>query len=165
MSLMTGHSSYTRDAALHPVSPSNETPMSIAARLAELGTGAWIALTIIGFILWWPVGLALFAFTVGSGRMAYRNVTRWQEIMEHIQDAVDRMGQTAGISWRGPPSSGNRAFDEYRAETVRRLEEEHLEFKKFLRRLRQSKDKAEFDMFMAERRNRDGRGDIARLQV
>ena len=162
MSLMTGHSSYTRDAALHSIS--NETPMSIAAKLAELGIGAWIALTIIGFILWWPVGLALLALTVGSGRMAYRNVTRWQEIMELIQDAVDRMGKSGGISWRGPPSSGNRAFDEYRAETLRRLEEEHREFKTFLQRLRQSKDKAEFDMFMAERRNRNGRGDIAQLQ-
>ena len=51
-------------------------------------------------------------------------------------------------------SSGNRAFDEYRAETLRRLEEEQREFKEFLDRLRHAKDKAEFDQFMAERRNR-----------
>jgi hypothetical protein len=62
--------------------------MPIVAKLAELGTGAWIALTIIGFIIWWPVGLALLAFTVGSGRMAYRSVARWQEKMELIQDTV-----------------------------------------------------------------------------
>jgi hypothetical protein len=164
MSLMTGHSSYTPDAALRPISPTNETPMSIAAKLAELGTGAWIALTIIGFILWWPVGLALLALAAGSGRKGYRNVTRWQEIMESIQDTVDRMGKSGSVFWRGPPSSGNRAFDEYRAETLRRLEEEHRDFKTFLQRLRQSKDKAEFDMFMAERRNRNCRRDIAQLQ-
>ena len=51
-------------------------------------------------------------------------------------------------------TSGNRAFDEYRAETLRRLEEEEREFKEFLDRLRQAKDKAEFDQFMAEMRRR-----------
>ena len=51
-------------------------------------------------------------------------------------------------------SSGNRAFDEYRAETLRRLEEEQKEFGSFLDRLRFAKDKAEFDQFMAELRQR-----------
>ena len=51
-------------------------------------------------------------------------------------------------------SSGNRAFDEYRDETLRRLEEEQREFKEFLDRLRHAKDKAEFDQFMAEMRSR-----------
>jgi hypothetical protein len=49
-------------------------------------------------------------------------------------------------------STGNRAFDEYREETLRRLEEEANEFHAFLKRLRHAKDKAEFDQFMAERR-------------
>jgi hypothetical protein len=57
---------------------------------------------------------------------------------------------------RQPPSSGNRAFDEYRSETLRRLEEEQREFRDFLDRLRFAKDKTEFDQFMAERRNRQG---------
>ena len=52
------------------------------------------------------------------------------------------------------PSSGNRAFDEYREETLKRLEEEQTEFKSFLDRLRHAKDKSEFDQFMAERRQR-----------
>jgi hypothetical protein len=51
-------------------------------------------------------------------------------------------------------SSGNQAFDEYKAETLRRLEEEQGEFAHFLDRLRFAKDKAEFDQFMAERRQR-----------
>ena len=53
---------------------------------------------------------------------------------------------------RSAPSSGNRAFDEYKAETLRRMEEEQKEFGAFLDRLRFAKDKAEFDQFMAERR-------------
>ena len=49
-------------------------------------------------------------------------------------------------------STGNRAFDDYREETLRRLEEEASEFQTFLQRLRHAKDKAEFDQFMADRR-------------
>ena len=52
--------------------------------------------------------------------------------------------------WSEPPTSGNRAFDEYRAETLRRLEQEQGEFQDFLARLRSAKDKTEFDQFMAE---------------
>jgi len=59
-------------------------------------------------------------------------------------------------SWGFPRSSGDRAFDEYRAETLRRLEEEQREFREFLDRLRVAKDKTEFDQFMAERRTRSG---------
>ena len=46
------------------------------------------------------------------------------------------------------------AFDEYKVETLKRLEEEQNEFQSFLERLRHAKDKAEFDQFMTERRNR-----------
>jgi hypothetical protein len=66
----------------------------------------------------------------------------------------DRFGSTGFSPWGSPRSSGNHAFDEYRAETLRRLEEEQREFRDFLDRLRFAKDKQEFDQFMAERRNR-----------
>jgi hypothetical protein len=39
---------------------------------------------------------------------------------------------------------------------LQRLEEEQREFREFLARLRMAKDKAEFDQFMAERRNQGG---------
>ena len=54
---------------------------------------------------------------------------------------------------RRKATSGNHAFDEYREETMRRLEDEQIEFEAFLERLRHAKDKAEFDQFMNERRN------------
>ena len=66
-----------------------------------------------------------------------------------------RMDRVRGRGdWFGPTSSGNRAFDDYRAETLKRLEDEQREFKDFLERLRFAKDRAEFDQFMAERRER-----------
>ncbi len=60
----------------------------------------------------------------------------------------------AGPSGNGASApSGNHAFDEYKAETLRRLEDEQKEFSAFLERLRFAKDKAEFDQFMTDRRN------------
>lgn len=50
-----------------------------------------------------------------------------------------------------PRSSGNTAFDAYRQETLRRLEEEQTAFEAFLQRLRDAKDKAEFDAFIDDR--------------
>jgi Protein of unknown function (DUF2852) len=112
----------------------------------------WIILMILGFIFWWPVGLAILAYTLWGRRMACwggRGYDHWQAKMERMRDKMERFGHGG---WG--PSSGNRAFDEYRAETLRRLEEEQREFREFLQRLRMAKDKAEFDQFMAERRNR-----------
>jgi Protein of unknown function (DUF2852) len=124
--------------------------MPIAARIDEFGKPAWIVLMILGFWAWWPLGLAILAFTIGSGRMGcwnHHGMNRWQDKMDRMSSKVNWWGTT-------PASSGNRAFDEYRADTLRRLEEEQREFKEFLQRLRFAKDRAEFDQFMAERRDR-----------
>ncbi len=81
-----------------------------------------------------------------------RKMARMQERMERIRERMDRVRSSG--DWFGPPSSGNRAFDEYRSETLKRLEDEQREFKEFLARLRFAKDRAEFDQFMGERRQR-----------
>lgn len=54
-----------------------------------------------------------------------------------------------GVSAMRP--SGNSAFDAYKADTLRRLEDEQHQFEAFLERLREAKDKAEFDQFMKDR--------------
>jgi hypothetical protein len=134
--------------------------MPITAKIDEFGKPAWIALTVLGFMVWWPVGLATLAFALGSGRMGCGSHNeRWQGKMERMQSKMDRMRHRAGGNgfW-GPPSSGNRAFDEYRSDTIQRLEEEQREFQEFLHRLRFAKDKAEFDQFMADRRNQPPQG-------
>ena len=126
--------------------------MHIAATIDEIGRPAWIALMVLGFIVYWPVGLAMLAFLIWSGRMGCRHHGAGPGSGRWWQDA-----EGAARRWYGggyPRSSGNWAFDEYRAETLRRLEQEQREFREFLERLRHAKDKAEFDQFMAERRNR-----------
>ena len=131
--------------------------MPITARLAEFGKLAWIALIGMGFLVFWPLGLAILVYTIWSGRMGcgyHGGSDRWQHKMQRMQSKMDWMrSRMSGAPW-SPPSSGNRAFDEYRTETLKRLEEEQREFRDFLERLRFAKDKTEFDQFMAERRNR-----------
>ena len=131
---------------------------ALAAQLDDIGKPAWIALTVVSFILFWPLSLVLLGFLIGSGRMGCwaHNGNRWQRRMERMQRRMERMQAGAG-RWSGGgsrASSGNWAFDEYRAETLRRLEEEQREFMEFLNRLRHAKDKTEFDQFMAERSRR-----------
>jgi hypothetical protein len=117
---------------------------------------AWIVAMILGFIFWWPLGLVILGITIGSRKMGCwsgRGYDRWHDRM---QDKMDRMRSKVESFGQGGwgSSSGNRAFDDYRADTLRRLEEEQREFRDFLQRLRMAKDKSEFDQFMAERRNR-----------
>jgi len=105
------------------------------AWLDAKGRCAWIAAMVLGFILFWPIGLALLAYMIWSKRM-FTNLR------------AGRRPHTARNAFR---ASGNTAFDTYKADTMRRLEEEQDAFEAFLQRLRDAKDKAEFDRFMDER--------------
>ena len=115
------------------------------AWLDDKGKGAWIAAMVLGFIFFWPVGLALLMYMIWSKRMfsgkscARRNTS----------------------SFMASRSTGNAAFDAYKADTLRRLEDEQSNFEDFLTRLREAKDKAEFDQFMDERAKRSD-GDTAK---
>jgi hypothetical protein len=118
--------------------------MHLVATLDEYGKPAWITAMIVGFILWWPIGLGVLAYLIWSGRMGCGNRTAWKE---YFTSEARRFGGGMGPL----RSTGNYAFDDYREATLKRLEEEATEFQSFLKRLRQAKDKAEFDQFMAER--------------
>lgn len=109
--------------------------------LDDRGKGAWIAAMVIGFVFFWPIGLALLAYMIWSKRMFSGNCSPAR------RSRVSRMASRM-------PTTGNRAFDAYRADTLRRLEEEQQSFEAFLERLREAKDKQEFDAFMDERAKR-----------
>ncbi len=106
------------------------------AWLDNKGKGAWIAAMVLGFVFFWPIGLALLFYMIWSKRMFSKSCSRnsWKS---------HRMTVSS--------TTGNSAFDAYKAETLRRLEEEQTNFEAFLERLREAKDKAEFDQFMNER--------------
>ena len=99
-------------------------------KLDEHGKPAWIAAMVLGFILVWPVGLAILGYMIWSGRMAWGCRKRKAQVSE---------------------TSGNSAFDAYREATLKRLEDEQQAFAAYLERLRRAKDQAEFDGFLAEK--------------
>ena len=126
--------------------------MEMAAKLDDIGRDIpkpiLILGMIFGFIWWWPVGLTILFFMLWSKRMGWhRGYACWGGRWHN-----NHSGEDAARRRATGPSSGNWAFDEYRAETLKRLEDEQQEFRDFLERLRHAKDKAEFDQFMAERR-------------
>jgi Protein of unknown function (DUF2852). len=116
-------------------------PRSAETWLDERGKGAWIAAMVLGFIVFWPVGLAILAYMIWGKRM-------FSKSCNHSYRHSNRH------AWAMHRPSGNAAFDSYKAETLKRLEEEQEAFSDFLRRLREAKDKAEFDQFMDDRARR-----------
>ena len=115
------------------------------SRMDELGRPAWAFAVVLGFWLLWPVGLAILAYLAWTGRLRAMDAApgQWSNLR----------GGAFPWAWPGGAApSGNRAFDDYRADTLHRLEEEQREFQAYLERLRRARDKTEFDQFMAERR-------------
>lgn len=125
----------------------------VLSKLDGMGKLAWIGVIFIAFWTAWPLGLAILAYLVGSGRLR----TWCESPGTWFNLRCDAPGASRGSGKRHRASaSGNQAFDEYRDETLRRLEEEQREFQGYLERLRRARDKAEFDGFMAERRRGSG---------
>lgn len=124
------------------------------AWLDARGKGAWIALMVLGLIFFWPIGLAILAYMIWSKKMFA---------------TCKRRSSWSHSGYTPMSKTGNSAFDAYKEETLRRLEQEQRDFHDFLTRLREAKDKAEFDEFMsdraraarAERRDRDEDGGAA----
>ncbi|MES0860954.1 DUF2852 domain-containing protein [Ruegeria sp. SCPT10] len=138
-------------ALSEPTVPANPGWLHRAeAWMDDKGKGAWIAAMVLGFIFFWPVGLALLAYMIWSKRMFSKSCSRRKSWHSHMS---------------AMKPSGNTAFDAYKADTLARLEREQQDFEAFLHRLREAKDKAEFDQFMDERardnHEEDGKGEPA----
>lgn len=105
-------------------------------KLDEHGKPAWIAAMVAGFVLAWPLGLAILGYMIWSGRMGW---------------GCKRGEGRGGWTRSETGATGNTAFDAYREATLKRLEEERAAFAEFLDRLRRAKDQVEFDQFMDQR--------------
>lgn len=106
---------------------------SSVAWLDSKGKGAWLLTMILGFIFIWPLGLAVLFYMIWSNRMS------------------SSFFSCSKSSARALAPTGNSAFDAYKEDTLKRLEDEQGAFQNFLQRLRDAKDKTEFDNFMEER--------------
>ena len=111
-----------------------------------------IALMVLGFIVFWPLGLAMLAYILWGEKFGGS--------AERAEQWVSKQKAWCNGSRRGHgfSRSGNVAFDQYREEQLRRLEEERRrldeeinEFQDYMRNLRMARDREEFDRFMRER--------------
>ena len=105
--------------------------------LDRKGKGAWIAAMVLGFIFFWPVGLALLAYIIWRNKVVFQKSC----------NSSSHFGKNHSVT----RPTGNAAFDAYKEQTLQRLKEEQENFETYLQRLRDAKDKAEFDQFMNER--------------
>ena len=122
-------------------------------------TPATIMLTILGFLVFWPLGLGMLAYVIWGDRLK-PELAEMRDRMRGFDTSRFRdFGGGARFA-----STGNSAFDDYRARVLKRLDEERRqldverrEFETFVTTLRQARDKEEFDRFMAERtKGREG---------
>jgi len=133
--------------------------------LDDHGKGAWIVAMILGFVVFWPVGLAILAYMIWSKRMFNRSSScgSWGRHSHHHSHSHEDW-QAMKDTWRNMGSTmrptGNAAFDAYKAETIKRLQDDQQAFEAFLQRLRQAKDKSEFDAFMDDRAKAARGGDV-----
>jgi hypothetical protein len=133
------------------------------------GVGRWslfeIVAMILGFIVFWPIGLAILGFKLWQRKAGYPG---------DLQTVAQEKWRDARSAWGGQwparrgfysASTGNSAFDDWKAAEIARLEEErrklqdaHREFSAFVDNIRKAKDREEFERFINERRNRPADG-------
>jgi hypothetical protein len=129
---------------------------------------------ILGFIVFWPIGLAVLFLKVWQKREGRPD----QDLVDFVQERTSDMrsrcaarraqwapAEWAQKEWRpgfggfGQRPTGNSAFDDWRTAELTRLEEERQklvqaerDFAEHLDKLRRARDREEFDRFMNERR-------------
>ena len=134
------------------------------ARSSSMIRPAWtpltIAMMVLGFMIFWPLGLAMLVYILWGDRL--------DELKTEVNRATDNVASSFkfGNSQRthysqpnGGSASGNAAFDDWREVEMARLEEERRkldemrqEFDEFLSELRRAKDAEAFEKFMASKK-------------
>lgn len=129
--------------------------MNQSALLRPDWTPATIALMVLGFVVFWPLGFAMLAYILFGERL--RDFKR--DVNERADGVFAGCGRHRGRH-RHSFSTGNVAFDDWRKAELERLEQERrkldemrAEFDSYVRELRRAKDQDEFDRFMRERNN------------
>jgi hypothetical protein len=137
------------------------------------GGSRWTAFEIVamilGFIVFWPIGLAILGYKYWQNRAGGPDLqtfaaSRWQDARTMMNSSWGCGGAMRRSRFYSP-STGNMAFDEWRSAELERLDEERRklddaqrEFAEYVDAIRRAKDREEFDRFMAERRARPANG-------
>ncbi|HSO48831.1 MAG TPA: DUF2852 domain-containing protein [Rhizobiaceae bacterium] len=132
--------------------------MTKTALIRPAWTPATIALMVIGFMVFWPLGLAMLAYVLWGDRL--------ESFKTNVNRATDRFA-AGNFQWGRHGGSaartGNVAFDDWREAELKRLDEErrklddlYAEFDEYSRELRRAKDQEEFNSFMSRRNRNEG---------
>ena len=123
--------------------------MNASTMIRPAWTPATVALTVAGFMVFWPLGLAMLAYVLFGDR--------FEGFKRDANATVDGMFRSCRKS-SSYSATGNVAFDEWREKEIERLNEERrkldelrADFEEELRELRRAKDQEDFDRFMAKR--------------
>lgn len=124
-----------------------------------------IALMVLGFITFWPLGLAVLGYILWGEKFG-GSAERAQSYFNKGRAWCAPHARRNWSNFANSSASGNAAFDAYREDQLRRLEEERKRldeeinaFHEYMANLRMAKDREEFDRFMRDRDgNRQGYG-------
>jgi len=127
--------------------------MNTTALIRPAWTPATIALMVVGFVVFWPLGLAMLAYILWGDRLdGFKRTMNGEGLFRNCGAKRNRV-------YRGFNSTGNVAFDDWRSAELARIEEERRkldeardEFDGYVRELRRAKDQDEFDRFMNGRK-------------
>ena len=108
------------------------SPARIEAWLDDHGRGAWIAAIVLGFIAFWPLGLALLLWMLWRGKAGSRS-----------SSCRRRSRKTRAFD--------NAAFAAHHEDTLRRLDEDAGAFEEHLRAQAAERDRETFEAFMQSR--------------
>ena len=140
---------------------------SFAGRSGYCGRMGWkpfeIAAMVLGFIVFWPIGLAILFAKIWQRQHGYQGdlfafarekAAGFQQTF-YAQGGFGCEGKASG-GWR---STGNVAFDEWRESELARLEAERRkladaerDFAQHIEELRRARDREEFESFMRARK-------------
>jgi len=134
------------------------------------GYGRWsgfeILAMVLGFIVFWPIGLGVLGYKLWQKKMGGPDLQSVAESGWSYARSTMAGASSASKPWAQgfrAATSGNSAFDNWKAAELQRLEEErrkledaHREFAEFVENVRKAKDREEFERFMNERRDRTG---------
>ena len=131
----------------HPQDSQQQMPVAVQIISTVLFAAFAIPVTIVALNIFWPAGVAIAIILAWRGGFAPTG--RPSPAPRSIEEAVQSLVPTSAEK-----STGNASFDTYRSDMIERLEAEQVHFENFLGRLRDAKDKSEFDDFMDERARR-----------
>lgn len=136
--------------------------MNQSALIRPDWTPATIAMMVLGFVVFWPLGLAMLAYIIFGERLK----TFKKDANDTVDGVFSSFKRGGRNRYRPSFGTGNVAFDDWRDAELARLDEERRkldemreQFNSYVRELRRAKDQDDFDRFMRER-NSGGSGSV-----